>query len=237
VARGLVQRFAGRFPSQVSHYISLSDHSARLLGSYLPADARIHPLENPIEVEPGPPIEVAANDAIVCVGRLDLEKGPHLIAAAARRLDLPVIFVGDGPLAAELAAMPGISVTGWLSPGDVRAWLGKARCLAFPSLWYETYGLVVAEAAALGVPAIVSDISAAAERVQDGVTGWHFRSGDIADLERCLLLVTDDDIVAQAGNAAHERFWLDPPTRERHTQALLGLYRTILSETTCTVQA
>jgi glycosyltransferase involved in cell wall biosynthesis len=231
VARGIIQRSGGGFPAHVHHYVSLSERSAALLGAYLPADAAIHPLENPIEVEPGPPVDVAANEAIVCVGRLDIEKGPRLLAEAARRVKRPVIFVGDGPLAAELKAIPGVSVTGWLPPAAVRGWLGKARCLAFPSLWYETYGLVVAEAAAHGVPAIVSDISAAAERVENGVTGWHFRSGDADDLERCLRLLPDDALVGRIGNSAHARFWANPPTREHHTRALLELYRTILSET------
>ncbi len=65
------------------------------------------------------------------------------------------MFIGDGPLRPIEAT--GARVTGWLSAEDVQRELEHARCLVFPSLWYETYGLVVNEAAARGIPAIVSD--------------------------------------------------------------------------------
>ena len=94
---------------------------------------------------------------------------------------------GDGPLRAKAESWYAhCRVTGWVTPEIVQAEISKARCLVFPSLWYEAYGLVVAEAAARGVPAIVSDISAAAERVVHGVEGWVMRSGNMDDLVRCL---------------------------------------------------
>jgi glycosyltransferase involved in cell wall biosynthesis len=79
------------------------------------------------------------------------------------------------------------------------------------------------------VPAIVSDISAAAERVADGVTGWIFRSGDQADLLRCMSRLHDDGVVSAAGEAAHRRFWSSPPNRQRHTEALLSIYGKVLA--------
>ena len=125
----------------------------------------------------------ARNQRLVVVGRLDAEKGVMLAATAARRSGLPIAFVGDGPLRADVEAT-GARVTGWLTADAVRRELAQARCLVFPSLWYETFGLVVDEAAARGVPAIVSDVSAPAERVVDGETGWIYPSGDLTRLER-----------------------------------------------------
>jgi glycosyltransferase involved in cell wall biosynthesis len=87
--------------------------------------------------------------------------------------------------------------------------------------------LVVAEAAAKGVPAIVSDISAAAERVVDGKTGWHMRSGDAEDLKRCLLLTHNDEIISKAGQAAYDDFWESPPVRSRHIEGLLHIYNIV----------
>lgn len=96
---------------------------------------------------------------------------------------------------------------------------------SFQSLWYETYGLVVSEAAARGIPAIVSDISAAAERIGEGVTGWRFRSGDVADLERCLKLIEDDETVRAAGQAAYFKFWESAKTHEAHAESLVRIYK------------
>lgn len=228
VVRGLAQRHVARFPASVRDYITLSQRSADVLRPYLPGDAALYPLENIIEAPPAPAVNVADNRGLVVVGRLDAEKGVTLAAKGARQSGWPIVFVGDGPERAELAST-GATITGWVSAAQVRQALAQARCLIFPSRWYETFGLVVSEAAALGVPAIVSDVSAAAERVIDGTTGWIFRSGDLQDLVRCLDILHDDAVVSAAGIAAHHQFWQAPPDRQRHTQQLLSIYAKVLA--------
>jgi len=228
VLRRLIQSKGAAFPGSVRHYISLSKRSAAVLTPYLPAQAQLYPLENSIDWARPAPVSVATNKTILFVGRLDPEKGAGLLAKAAERLGLGVTFVGDGPLRQELEAVSAMSVTGWKAREDVRRWIASARCLVFPSLWYETYGLVVAEAAAYGVPVIVSDVTAAAERVEDGRTGWLFRSGDADDLVRCLALLGDDDRVQSAGTAAYDAFWSGARDHASHAAALIAIYRSIL---------
>jgi len=230
VARGLVQRDLARFPASVSDFISLSRKSADILRPYLGADARLHALENIIDVPARAAVAAGSSREWVFVGRLDVEKGVQLLARAAASIGLKVTFIGDGPLRAEIEAVPGMSVTGWLSGAQVKQRLAGARCLVFPSLWYEAYGLVVSEAAALGIPAVVSDISAAAERVVPGETGWQFRSGDQKDLTRCLRETLNDEMVAAAGLRAHAAFWREPPTAAHHATGLLQIYRAILEK-------
>lgn len=232
VMRSLAQKYLGRLPGAVKHYITLSNKSARLLRPYLPSDAHYYLLENINEVPQTLPVDVATKKAIVAVGRLDVEKGVETLLDAARQANVPLIFVGDGPLKAQVEAVQGCRVTGWVDAAQVLAELEQARCLVFPSLWYETYGLVVTEAAARGIPAIVSSIAAASERITDGVEGWHFPAGDAAALARLLRQVKEDDALVQcAGAAAYARFWKNPPTRTRHTAALLEIYAAILGST------
>ena len=228
IARGAVQRYAVRFPSRVNNYIALSDRSATLLRPYLPPDARLYPLANIIDVRRAPPVDPGAHKPLVVVGRLDDEKGVILAARAAASSGLPIVFVGDGPLRPFIEAS-GARVTGWLSAEDVERELRAARCLVFPSLWYETFGLVVTEAAARGVPAIVSDISAAAERVIDGDSGWVFRSGDENDLMARMAITRDDAAVRRAGARAYRRYWADPADPARHARKLLSIYQEVLS--------
>jgi glycosyltransferase involved in cell wall biosynthesis len=228
VMRGMVQRQRAQFPGCVRDYITLSRRSAEILLPYLPNDAELYPLENIIDVPPAPPVDVATNRTLLVIGRLDAEKGVILAAEAARQAGWPIVFAGEGPQRPALEAA-GAAVTGWISAEQVSQQLAKARCLIFPSRWYETYGLVVSEAAARGVPAIVSDISAAAERVTDSVTGWIFRSGDQAELVRCMTRLRDDAVVGAAGNAAYRQFWSSPPDRQHHTQGLLSIYDRVLA--------
>ena len=228
VVRAWLQKRRGRFPGAIHHFISLSQRSGVLLTPYLPRDARLYPLANAVIVPQNSSVHAAENRTLLYVGRLDREKGALLLAEVAHKLGRPATFVGDGPLRAEIEAIPGMTVTGWLSRGDVQRHLDTARCLVFPSLWYETFGLTVAEAAARGVPAIVSDITAAAERIVDGVTGWQFHSGDPGDLARCLERIDDDILVAKVGAACYRAFWTSARNAPQHIDDLAQIYQTVL---------
>jgi glycosyltransferase involved in cell wall biosynthesis len=231
VVRGVVQRGIARFPAGVRHYISLSNRSAALLRPYLPDDAQLYPLTNIIDVQRQPPVDPGGNRNLMVIGRLDEEKGVLLAARAAAIAGLPIVFVGDGPYRSQIEAT-GARVTGWLPATDVNRELNTARCLVFPSLWYETFGLVVAEAAARGVPAIVSDISAPADRMIDGLDGWLFRAGDLADLTDRMFLTRDDAAVRTAGSAAYRAYWAAPADPGSHAKSLLSIYARVLSAST-----
>jgi glycosyltransferase involved in cell wall biosynthesis len=228
VVRGVAQRRFGKFPDSVRDFIALSRQSATLLQPYLYPGSRLYPLSNIIDVRRDAPVDVANNRALLVLGRLEAEKGVTLAATAAQREKMPIVFAGDGPLRAAVEAS-GATVTGWLDGTGVWHALSQARCLVFPSRWYETFGLVVEEAAARGVPAIVSDVSAASERVEHGVTGWIFRSGDQQDLTHCMRGIQDDTRVAAAGAAAYARFWADPPDARQHVRDLLAIYGAVLA--------
>ena len=228
VARGLAQRHAAGFPASVRDYITLSKQSVRLLRPYLPAESRFHGLPNIINVTRDQPIDAGANRHLVVVGRLDAEKGVMMAAEAARHVSLPIVFVGDGPLRRDVEAR-GARVTGWLTADKVHEEVEQARCLVVPSLWYETFGLVVDEAAARGVPAIVSDVSAPAERIVDGKTGWLYPSGDIGALEERLQLTRHAAVVRAAGAAAYRRYWSDPSDPARHAHRLATIYEATLA--------
>lgn len=230
VLRGAVQRTPGDFPGGVRNHIALSRGSERLMRPYLPQGARVFQLENMIGLDRADPVDAGRNRRIVAVGRLDQEKGVELLIEAARLAGVDVTFVGDGQLRPLVERHAHCEVTGWKSSAEVFQALRSARALVFPSLWYETYGLVVSEAIALGVPAIVSDVSAAAERVAHGATGWVFESGNAAALADCLRALGDDEAVGRIGRQAYENFWADAPTKARHIRQLLAIYETILGE-------
>lgn len=225
-----IQRKIGTVPDKIRNYIALSTHSAEKIRRYLPPDSRVFQLPNPCLITKTRPVDVGANQAVAAIGRLDPEKGIELLVKAAEIVRKKILFVGDGPLR-NIAAARGLNeVTGWLPRPAVLEKLETARCLVFPSLWPETYGLTVMDAAARGIPAIVSDVSGIAERVEDGVTGWHVRPGDLNQLVNRLQALDDSNCVSAAGAAAYNRFWTTPLTRENHISSLLEIYDAILSD-------
>jgi glycosyltransferase involved in cell wall biosynthesis len=115
-----------------------------------------------------------------------------------------------------------------LSRDLVKQELSGARALIFPSLWYETEGLVVLEAAALGVPAVVADSSAARDLVIDGETGLYFRGGDEKALQTVMARLQDDQLVRRLGRAAYVNYWNSPRSLEHHVADLEEVYAQVL---------
>ena len=62
--------------------------------------------------------------------------------------------------------IPGVEWLGRKPLPEVYALLGRAKCLVFPSKWYETFGRVTIEAFAKGTPVLAADIGAIAEIVE-----------------------------------------------------------------------
>jgi glycosyltransferase involved in cell wall biosynthesis len=121
------------------------------------------------------------------VGRLSEEKGIATLLEAWRRSPrLPLKIAGEGPLLPQVqqAALQikNVELLGKLERGEALELMKRAFVLLVPSLFYETFGLVVAEAFASGTPCIVAAPGAAAELVEPGRSGLHFRRGDAADL-------------------------------------------------------
>ena len=216
-------------PDVFADYIAISGFQQSIVVPLLPRSARLHRIDNPVSVPNlGPKPDPATGD-IIFVGRLSPEKGALLFAEASRRVGIRPVFVGDGPVAAEIAQrFPEARLLGWQDAPGVQAAMRSARALAFPSLWYEGQPLTVLEAKALGVPVIVSDACAGREEVEDGVTGLWFKSGDADDLARALVAMGDNDRVRSMSHAAHAAYWAAPPTLERHVTRIVEVYRLML---------
>lgn len=229
IIRQLIQKQFGLTPKRINYFISISDFSKDILKSYLPCDAQITPIPNPIFIDRQDAAIPGNNNYFVIVGRLTPEKGLFLAAEAAREAQVNLKFVGDGELREELSEQyPEFEITGWLDREAVAECIKSARALILPSLWYETQGLVVAEAAALGIPAIVPDTCAAREMVRDGDTGYWFSGGCGHDLAEKIKLFKDNDNLNQMGRAAYDNFWSNPPTLENHIEHLTQAYDKII---------
>jgi glycosyltransferase involved in cell wall biosynthesis len=229
VLRQLIQIRSG-IPRKIRHFVTVSEFSESILRTYFGPEASVYRVSNPLDVSRGRPVDVAHNQIFSMIARLDRAKGVTLFAEATRRGDFKCCFVGDGRCRSEiLRENPSAEVTGWLPLKEVRDQLSRTRCLVLPSIWYEAQPLCVLEASAMGVPSIVSDICASREQIEDGITGFLFRTGDVDSLVAGLRRLEDDNLVARLGRNAFERFWADPPTIERHVQALAAVYEKVLA--------
>jgi glycosyltransferase involved in cell wall biosynthesis len=122
---------------------------------------------------------------VVHVSRLAAEKNYPLLfdafrAIAAQRPDARLVIASDGPLRRKLQRrMPDAVFTGFLPREDL------ARCYASGDLFLyasltETFGNVVTEAMASGLPVVAFNYAAAARYIRNGENGWHVPFGDAA---------------------------------------------------------
>lgn len=230
VARHWVQEKYGLMPTEVCNFISVSDFSARILKNYLPSNARLFRVTNAIDIQRSTSAKPSAAHGFTFVGRLSPEKGADVFAEAAVRAGVVARFVGSGEAEARVRQIyPQAKFSGWQDRAGVIDAIRQSRAVVFPSLWYETQGLVVKEAAALGVPSIVADGCAARDSVVDGVTGLLFRAGDTNDLALKLRMLEDSPNLAEEyGSNAYAQYWSAPCTLARHVDELIDCYQSIL---------
>jgi glycosyltransferase involved in cell wall biosynthesis len=230
VARSQVQRSVGSMPAGVLDLIVPSHSAGEIVRPFLPPQPRLRVVPNPVPAARVDPVDPAQSSLFVFIGRLSHEKGPLILARAARRAALPAVFVGAGDEAeAVRREYPDAEVTGWLDPGEVQARLRTARAVVNASICYETQGLTTLEAAAHGVPAVVPDLGVLTEIVTDQQTGLWFRRGDPVDLAAKLRRVADDDhLVKTLGATAYQRFWSASWDLDTHLDRVEDVYRDAL---------
>ncbi len=155
---------------------------------------------------------VRTGEGPVClyVGRLAPEKNLALIERAFAAIQVwhpqaRMLWVGGGPSAKQLAAdHPEHHFAGMRTGEDLAAHYASADLFLFPSLT-ETYGNVVAEAMASGLPVLAYRSAAAAELIVDGVNGRLVAPGDEEGFRRAALdMLAAADGFPAMGQAARQ---------------------------------
>jgi glycosyltransferase involved in cell wall biosynthesis len=139
----------------------------------------------------------AASSRLVCVGRLQQQKGHLLLLRAvaqvlASGLDFMLKIVGDGPmrpdieqLIKELKLHTHVQLLGWLSNTEVRQQILASRALVLPS-FAEGVPVVIMEALALKRPVIATSVGGVPELVVHGQSGWIVPPGNVQALTQVM---------------------------------------------------
>lgn len=140
----------------------------------------------------------------IFIGRLVRDKGMNELLAAFTQLyaesaakNMKLLLVG--PLEQELDPVlpetlekitghPAVITTGFQP--DVRPYLAAAQALVFPS-YREGFPNVVLQAGAMGLPAVVTDISGCNEIIVEGKNGWIIPPKDAASLQNAMRRLTE----------------------------------------------
>ena len=160
------------------------------------------------------------------VGRISKEKELEFLSRVAVQVEksggITFAFVGEGPFLAELKQkIPQGIFTGVLHNQELGQAYASADLFVFPSTT-DTYGNVVVEAMASGLPVVVSDQGGPGELLRDPRDGEKVVTGDVAKWVSAILRVAgnvnnmeirqarrDRTIAGRGWHDAFQSFWRD----------------------------
>jgi glycosyltransferase involved in cell wall biosynthesis len=224
--RNMVARWFDLFSKHVSVYVTPTPFTANWLTTHagVPADrTAVVPCVIDIPPDVVDPIE---GRYFAFAGRFVEEKGVDVVLEAAHRTGLPLWLAGDAPSYKQHATGGQIRFVQTRSREELATFYRGARCFVMPSIWFETFGIVVAESMSHGVPVLASRIGALAETTRDDVSGLLFAPGDVDDLARKMTRIWNDDALCRRLGAGARRQVVDQCTDARHLELTLAAYHT-----------
>lgn len=192
-----------------------------------PAAVRVLPCM--IDLPASPVADPAAGQYIGFAGRFVPEKGADVAIAAARRAGLPLWLAGDRHQSLQGRQDDGLVrhlVT--RDRDELAAFYRGARLFVMPSIWFETFGIVVGEAMSHGIPVLASDIGALSDTTVHGQTGLLVPPGDVEALAAAMRQLWDDaELVRRLGRGGRSHI-ARHSSRQAHQAQLLAIYSDVL---------
>ena len=230
------QRLADRLHGR----IAVSGAARHFIGRYFPGDYRIIP--NGVELElfaRAQPFEELRDGTftILFVGRLEDRKGLTYLLRGYHRMrkrhvDARLIVVGEGPKLREFRRyvatrrIRDVEFVGHVPLEDKLRYFASADVFCAPSTGQESFGIVLLEAMAAGLPIVASDIHGYKNVVSRNVEGYLVEPRNPRAIAAALYKLAGDpelrNRMGEAGRAkAPEYTW------ESVTQQLVAFYREV----------
>ncbi|MDF2430728.1 MAG: hypothetical protein JWP44_359 [Mucilaginibacter sp.] len=215
----------------VKYYIILTAHSKTLIES-----SHLRGITNKLIVKANfvSPIKVnnsiPRQDNFLFVGRLSDEKGINILLAAFKGSSYKLTIIGEGPLQSDVEDFvkdnSNVTYLGFKDKETINYELHKCTALIFPSIWYETFGLIMIEAFAVSTPVIASYSGSSSIIVKHGYNGLHFEPSNTDNLKEKLMEWSsfDDNVKEQYRKNAYDSY-LQYYTPEKNIEQLVEIYK------------
>ena len=178
------------------------------------------------------PVKHQEGDYYLFIGRIEPIKGLDvLIQAFAKMPERKLIIVGTGThfdhytnLVQQLD-VGNITFTGFLKREEINHLLSRAKAVVVTSQWYETFGMIIAEAFSSSVPVISGDIGNIGILVEQGITGEKFVYNDSSSLIEAVKRFEKKEISVLGENAYLE--YKKKYTPEANYNQLMDIYESL----------
>jgi phosphatidyl-myo-inositol alpha-mannosyltransferase len=234
------KRFASQLANKLDGRIAVSGAARHFISRYFPGEYRIIP--NGVDLDlyaDAEPMEELRDGTvnILFVGRFEERKGLiHLLKAyhrlRKRHVDARLLVIGSGPKAREYRRFIGlrqirdVELLGRVTDDAKARYFASADIFCAPATGQESFGIVLLEAMAAGVPIVASDIHGYKQVVQRGVQGLLVEPKNYRALAAALYALSNDEELrhrmGEAGRArAPEYSW------DRVTEQIVDFYQEV----------
>lgn len=224
-----LHRLKGTWSKVVDVYTATTEFARqKFIQGGLPAERIV---VKPNLVYPDPGLGLGQGQFALFVGRLAPEKGLDTLLTAWQKLTgkMALKIVGDGPLGPMVAEasqrLPGVEWLGQLPHDQVIDLMKEAQVLIFPSIWYEGLPMVIAEAFAVGLPVIASNLGAMSSLVEPYRNGLHFPPGSAGELVQQVEWVLDHPAELNRMRQAARQEFEAKYEAERNYEYLITIYQ------------
>lgn len=173
---------------------------------------------------------------LLFAGRLEYEKGAHLLLQALSSIQTPcdVIIAGEGTELGNLKAMASgisghtVAFPGWVDNEKLAEYYRTADVVVVASFWPEPFGIIGIEAMSQGKPVVAFDVGGISEWLSHAKTGFLVERGDVPAMAgRITQLLDDPQLCGRMGEAARASF-LSRFTKEAHLNELERIFKEAL---------
>lgn len=209
LAAPILRRVARRIAVRIAVSKAAEQFAASRLGGtfeIVPNGADVGRFDDAVPADLGPGVK------LLFVGRLDERKGfPTAVAAfadlAEQRPDLHLVVAGDGPQRGAVGSLPAetrerVHMLGVVPNADLPPVHAACDLYLGTSVGGESFGIVLVEAMAAGLPIVASDIPGYDEVVRDGVEGLLVPPRSVSAVAAAAARILDDPALAASMSAA-----------------------------------
>ncbi len=185
--------------------------------------------------------EVQHNYNLLFVGRLETIKGVEFLIQAIPFIikvfpQTTLTIVGEGSHQADLFKLTQklrleehIRFIGWVDNKDLDTYYEKASLVVVPSIWAETFGLVILEAMSAGRPVIGTNVGGIPELIEEGVNGYLVAPGNPAQIaEKVIKLFAQEKLLTELGRNARRK--AEEFRVENHLEHLEKIYAELIKK-------
>lgn len=174
-------------------------------------------------------------------GRLEEEKGVKVLLEAFRILqeqqasgekeEARLIVCGEGSLKewclhyASKHKLTNVSVKGGMPNEIIRKLMSRAKGVVVPSLWYEGFPMVMAEAFSVRTPVIGSDLGNVGDLIREKVNGVKFQAGDAKSLAAVIADFDPEEIHFETADQTMKEW-----NEEENYRKLMRIYERCMSD-------